>query len=146
MAISVAVDLDCDPCIDRSTFRIRAVIPTAASRTILDSLQQTMRDMNVAIDIIQADADDTNGMVQAIQATNPNTENALIVTTPNEAVEAALEIFMIENPTFPVFGWGWGYKRLADKSLGWFTDHAAEGGDWRPKNYKRPYENNPMRP
>ena len=128
VAISVAVDLDCDPCIDRSTFRIRAVIPTAASRTILDSLQQTMRDMNVAIDIIQADADDTNGMVQAIQATNPNTENALIVTTPNEAVEAAVESFMIENPNFPVSGWGWGYKRLADKSLGWFTDHAAEGG------------------
>eukprot|EP00977_Amphora_coffeiformis_P018049 scaffold6120_cov162-Amphora_coffeaeformis.AAC.6 len=127
MTVTVAVDLDCDPCIDRSAFLIRAILPTTTSRTILDTLRQTGRDMNVAIDIVQADADG-NGMVQAIRVTDPNTVNALVVTAPNEAVAAAVEMYMLENPTVPVFGWGWGYEQLAAQSLGWITDHADEGG------------------
>eukprot|EP00934_Nitzschia_sp_Nitz4_P005782 Nitzschia sp. Nitz4//scaffold381_size12975//6080//9943//NITZ4_008989-RA/size12975-processed-gene-0.5-mRNA-1//1//CDS//3329549901//5772//frame0 len=144
-ASTEALTLNCDPCIDRTSYRIRAIVPrsstSGSSSTVVDPLVQTADDMNVELDLVEADND--ADIVTAIQATDPSAVDALVVSASSSAVvtssilefmkenpiETAVMEFMDENPDLPVFGWGWGYEKLANENtLGWIADDADTGG------------------
>ena len=165
------VELDCTPCIDRSSFRLTALLPNVIRGTsnnnnennderpresLLRPLQQTARDLNVALDVIQINVFDnptdeeaeiarleqilTKQLVSSSSNTNNNNNNkdtllllrtdALIVTAPTPALATAIQNVLATSHPVPVFGWGWGYQTLASSQavLGWLANDATATG------------------
>ena len=119
---ATAVDLDCDPCIDRSTFRLTAILPQNVA-SLVGPLEQTALDMNVALDVLEVT--DAATLRKALDQTTPQ---ALVVTVTDNLMAETLSDFMTENPDVPVFGWGWGYESLATSTLGWMATDATASG------------------
>lgn len=125
-----AVELDCDPCIDRSTFQLTALVPPNVPDSVLKPLQQTALDMNVALEVVFVqDANQLGQVLQQRSGSASTRPDAWIVTASNDAAATVLENYVSTSPNpVPLFGWGWGYQRLAKLAVGWITDDAATSG------------------
>lgn len=119
-----ATEVDCDPCIDRSSYQIASVLPKAATSAMKSQLQTSL-DMN--IDLVIIEAEDSQGMAEVILQQAPLVD-ALVITIPDAIVQGAVEEVLSTHPDLPIFGWGWGYQEFASQTLGWIASDAVSAG------------------
>jgi len=106
------MDLNCDPCIDRPTYRIQVIVHGTSDdkfwqRTRASSIQAG-KDMRVDLDFELYDVFDPKVMAADIEAaaTGPSPPDALIVSIPSPVVESAVSK---ATEYIPIFGMNSGY-------------------------------------
>ena len=127
-----ATSLDCDPCIDRSTYSVTVVVPlntngnrgsditvhtnpSVVPQYLRAPLLQTAADMNVALQwvVIDTDGEVIADQIYEQMQTHLKTAQVLVGTAPTTAWHQAWHRYATENEagedTAALFGWGWGY-------------------------------------
>jgi len=110
-------ELNCDPCIDRPTYTIQAIVHGTSDdkfwRRMRASSIQAAKDMRVDLKFDLYDVYDPKQMAADIEeaVTGPSPPDALIVTIPSPIVEPAI---LKATEFVPVFGMNSGYD-LANK-------------------------------
>lgn len=122
---AAALNLDCDPCIERTNFKIRAIVHGLAQddywMQMSAAMHQAAKDMRVDFEMDDLwQVFDPVKMAESIRSlmTEKQEEipDALIVTIPsNEVREAVKEL--IEKTKIPVFGMNSGYREAKELGL-----------------------------
>lgn len=120
MATSQAITFDCDPCIARNEYTLKAILHGTSDDDFWLQVQSAMRqaatDMGVILDIELRRTFNSYQMAQEIDAASRNPDfDALIVTIPDELVQESIAI-AIEEQKKPIFGMNLGYE--VARSLG----------------------------
>lgn len=113
--------LQCDPCIERPNYYIRAIVHGTANgvfwRQVRAAALQAASDLRIHFDMHLYESFDVdqmaNDILQAVQAPNQFRPDALIVTIPSEKVHQAVRTAL---EYVPVFGLNSGYSKA--ESLG----------------------------
>ncbi|KAL3902467.1 MAG: hypothetical protein SGILL_010813, partial [Bacillariaceae sp.] len=98
---------DCDPCIDRSSFTIQAIVHGPSEETFWQEMKAAMeqagKDMGVNFVMDLYDTFDSATMATDIRAaaTSPSPPDALIVTIPTQEVQDAVQE---TKDSLPIFG------------------------------------------
>lgn len=111
---SLAITLDCDPCIDRKQYLLKAILHGTDEEAFWLQVQSAMKqaalDAGVQLELELRRTFDSFEMAQEIEAASKNKMyNALIVTIPDAMVQEAVNVAIQERNT-PVFGMNLGYE------------------------------------
>jgi len=131
--------LNCDPCINRPLYRIRAIVHGTSDDMFWQRLRassiQAANDMRVHLDFTLYDEYDPESMAIDIESvsTGPSPPDALIVTIPSSTVESAIAK---ATKYIPVFGMNSGYD-LANRVgvLDFVAMDEYEGGYMAAKQF-----------
>lgn len=107
-ALVASQRFDCDPCIDRKTYNVRAIVHGERNdpfwEELLEAAEQSGVDMGVNFDMTLYDSFQSDIMASDIEATASSADppDAMIVSVPTDTVRAAVEFAV--NAGIPVFG------------------------------------------
>ena len=142
--------LRCDPCIDRPAYALRAIVHGTASdpfwRGLRAAAVQSARDLRIGLDFPLSDAFDPDRMARDIRASaagrssgsgaaaasGADRPDALLVTIPSPAVEAAVAEAVAAG--VPVFGMNSGYRVAEAAGVLGFVARASEDLSRRSSN------------
>lgn len=132
------VEVDCDPCIDRESYKVKVI----AHGTEGDGFWQGMQagsDMRVKLefDLYESYSDkqmaeDIMHVAELAAKKDPSAPDALVVTIPSEEVEGAIR-YALEY--IPIFGMNSGYDRAETVGLLGFV---AMDGTYTVRKWGRP--------
>lgn len=135
-AFAKAIMLDCDPCIDREAYQIRAIVHGSKTETFWQQVQsaalQAGRDMRVQLEFDFYEnqhslmADEITKAATLAQSKSSDAPDALVVTIPSPEVEVAIKE---ANQHIPIFGMNSGYNRAGLAGTLGFV--AMDGELWR---------------
>jgi simple sugar transport system substrate-binding protein len=129
------VVLNCDPCIERSSYKLAAFYHGPSSdpfwQEVAAAATQSALDFGVALTITMYDTYDPTTMAADITAEaakrGEDRPNALIVTMPDEAVEVAVAGVIAAG--IPVFGLNAGYTRAQELgAVAWVAQDEYQAG------------------
>jgi ABC-type sugar transport system substrate-binding protein len=117
--------LNCDPCIDRESYKIKAIVHGTKSDKFWIQMQKTAiqagKDMRVQLEFELYDTYTDETMAKDIADTaalaatkDPDAPDVLIVTIPSPEVEAAIRAAL---DIIPIFGMNSGYERAESVGL-----------------------------
>lgn len=109
------VRLDCDPCIDRRQYHLKAILHGTSDhpfwQQVQAAMQQAALDMGVQLELELSASFNSFQMAQEVASAarrSPQQYDALIVTIPDALVQEAVAI-AIEEQNTPIFGMNLGY-------------------------------------
>mmetsp|Transcript_31335 Transcript_31335/g.52259 ORF Transcript_31335/g.52259 Transcript_31335/m.52259 type:complete len:446 (+) Transcript_31335:126-1463(+) len=115
---SAQVEYECDPCVDRSTTKIQAIVFATSYDPFFKQaeagMRQASKDMNVEFDIVYAE-EDYETMAVSIEGLASESQ-ALIVTLPEDDSVLAAVQQAIDSGT-PVFGFERGYDSASSLDM-----------------------------
>jgi len=114
---------DCDPCIDRPSFTVKAIVHGTKDdvfwKQVAAAMEQTAIDVRVTLDLQLYDAYDPETMAQDIRnviGDGDDIPDALLVSIPEETVKIAVQE-VIEANLVHVFGLNSGYEHAKELGL-----------------------------
>ena len=112
VSVVQAQTLDCDPCIERKNYKIRAIYHGNSAdlfwQQVSAAATQAAENMGVELEVTLYDEFDPEKMAQDITQVIANPPDALIVSIPAQVVETAVK--QVVDAGIPVFGCNSGYK------------------------------------
>jgi simple sugar transport system substrate-binding protein len=139
-AATLKEPFDCDPCIDRPSYLIRAIVHGTKSafwEQVRNAAFQAAADMRVNFQMELYDTFDEEKMAQDIidLSTGPNAPDALIVSIPSTRVQEAVSTAL---KYVPVFGLNSGYEVASELGLfGFVSMDEYEGGAMAAREFSK---------